>query len=57
MSCSDKLTGFNLVNLENMVNAVGEDKVKSVLSEFSCPKNKEVEGYLRNKAIEFPSKD
>lgn len=53
MNDGEKLTGFNLVNLENMVDTIGEDEVKSVLSEFSCPKNPEVEGYLRHKAIEF----
>ncbi|MTI96808.1 MAG: N-acetyltransferase [Firmicutes bacterium] len=36
-----------------MLNELGEDKVKAILSDFICPLNKDVEGFLRNKAIEF----
>jgi len=37
-----------------MINEVGEDRVKSILTNFSCPLNKDVESFLRNgNAIEF----
>lgn len=56
MGDNTKLTGFNLVNLELMINSIGEDKAKEVLSDFSCPKNPDVEGFLKFKAIEFSRK-
>ena len=37
---------------ENNVKA-GEDRVKSILSSFSCPYNLDVEGFLKSTAIEF----
>ena len=36
-----------------MLDTVGEDSVKTVLSSFSCPLNPDVENFLRFKAIEF----
>ncbi len=47
------MTGFKIVNLIKLINIVGEDTVKSMLSDFSCPYNKDVEQYLKTKAIEF----
>lgn len=41
------------INLEDMVEEYGEDRVKSILADFSCEINKDVEGFLRTKAIEF----
>lgn len=41
------------VNLEDMIEIYGEDKTKSILADFSCPKNKDVENFLKFKAIEF----
>lgn len=32
---------------------VGENRIQSVLSNFSCPRNPDVENFLKNKAIEF----
>ena len=48
-----QLTGYNLVNLEELVLQVGEERAKEVLSDFSCPMNADVEYFLRHKAIEF----
>lgn len=47
------MTGYIQVNLREMISNLGEDKVKDILSDFSCPLNKDVELFLRNKAIEF----
>lgn len=47
------MTGYGLVNLKEMIEEVGEDRVKEILSAFSCPLNKDVEFFLHNKAIEF----
>lgn len=47
------MTGFKIVNLKLMVEELGEDRVKPILSNFSCPANADVENFLKNKAIEF----
>ena len=47
------MTGYKLINLKLMLDTVGEDSVKTVLSSFSCPLNPDVENFLRFKAIEF----
>lgn len=47
------MTGYKLINLKLMVDTVGEDTAKAVLSTFSCPLNRDVEGFLRIKAIDF----
>ena len=44
---------FVQIKLNNMISELGEDKVKSILSSFMCPKNKDVELFIRYKAIEF----
>jgi hypothetical protein len=36
-----------------MLNQLGEDGVKPILSNFVCPLNKDVEDFIRYKAIEF----
>lgn len=36
-----------------MLLALGEDKTKSILSEFSCPLNQDIESFIRHKAIHF----
>lgn len=47
------MTGFRVVNLRDLVEECGEDFTKEILSRFSCPLNKDVEYFLRNKAIDF----
>ena len=49
----DRLTGYNLVNLKDLVEQVGEERTKEVLSDFCCPLNADVEYFLRHKAVEF----
>ena len=36
-----------------MIETLGESKVKNMLSSFSCPYNKDIEDFLKNKAITF----
>lgn len=36
---------------------IGEDKLNEILSDFSCPKNPDVENFLLRNAIEFTKKD
>ncbi len=47
------MIGYNLVNLADMLDKLGEDRVKSILFDYSCPLNKEIEYFLHYKAIEF----
>lgn len=47
------MTGYKIVNLKLMVEEIGEEKAKVLLSSFSCPMNADVETFLRQKAINF----
>ena len=47
------MTGYKIVNLKLMVEELGEEKTKDLLSAFHCPQNEDVEDFLRVKAIEF----
>lgn len=47
------MIGYNLVILKDLLEIVGEDRVKSILSDYVCPQNKDVEYFLSNRAIEF----
>lgn len=40
-------------NLNDLIRELGEDRVKSILSDFSCPQNDDVQYFAREKAIEF----
>ena len=50
------MTGYKIVNLRMLVEELGEEPVKTLLSKFSCPLNPDVEGFLQTKAIEFSQK-
>ena len=47
------MTGYKIVNLRVMLEELGEDSVREILSSFSCPLNKDVEQFLQRKAIDF----
>lgn len=42
-----------IINILDMVGAVGEDTVNAVLSDFSCPLNPEIEYFLKHNAVQF----
>lgn len=44
---------FFSINLSDLIEQVGEDAVKGILSDFECGKNKDVEYFIREKAVEF----
>lgn len=44
---------YNVISLEDMYGALGEEKTRSLLDEFECELNKDVENFIREKAIEF----
>lgn len=41
------------INLEDIVEEYGEDRTKAILADFSCELNKDVDDFLKTKAIEF----
>lgn len=41
------------VNLLEMPDIYGEDKIQSILSPFICPYNRDVENFIQSKAISF----
>lgn len=41
------------VKLSEMIEQLGEDETKTILSQFTCPRNKDVEDFFKYKAIEF----
>jgi len=44
---------FVQIKLDDMLNQLGENEVKSILSCFMCDDNFDVQDFIRNKAIEF----
>lgn len=45
--------GFNIVNLSDLLEEIGEERTKDILSSFLCPLNSDVEYFLCDKAVEF----
>lgn len=41
------MTEYAIFNLADMISEIGEDRVKSILSNFSCPKNQDVEDFWK----------
>lgn len=42
-----------MVNILDMIDAIGEEELQLILSDFSCPKNLEIEHFVRKNAMEF----
>lgn len=47
------MSGYAVLNVLDFMDVIGEDSLRTVLSEFSCPKNLEIEEFMRKSAIEF----
>lgn len=47
------LSGYAQANLLDMLDEIGEERVLSILSSFSCPRNPDVELFLHSKALSF----
>lgn len=50
------MSGYETINILDLMESVGEDAVKSILSDFICVKNPEIENFVKNNAIEFAKK-
>ena len=44
---------FNVVNIIDLLESVGEKEVRSALQEFECERNSEIENFIKNNAIDF----
>lgn len=47
------MSEYTTFNLLDLLDAVGEDETKKILSDFSCPKNDEIETFIKRNALEF----
>lgn len=47
------MSGYLGINLKDMISEIGEQEVKTILSDFSCPLNPDVEHFLKHTAVEF----
>lgn len=45
--------GYKIINLKDVYLAIGEEKTKKLLQDFKCELNKDVEYFLKEKAILF----
>ena len=50
------MSNYAVMNILDFMDAIGEDSLKAVLSEFSCPKNLEIQEFMQKNAIEFAKK-
>ena len=53
---------FSYINIREYLirdnsNEIGEADLKEAISDFSCPRNPDVEHFLKNNAIEFTKKN
>ena len=44
---------YNIISLGDMFNAIGENKLQKILNDFECSLNKDVEYFIKEKAIHF----
>lgn len=44
---------YNVIDLEDIYNSIGEKDIQNLLNDFECPLNNDVEYFIKNKAIEF----
>lgn len=50
------MSNYKIYNLLDLIDSVGEEKVQSILCDFYCPLNKEIEDFAIRNAIEFSEK-
>lgn len=49
-------SGYIGVNLKEMIEQIGENRTKEILSDFSCPLNPDVEHFLQQLLLNFRSR-
>ena len=48
---------YKIINLRDIYNTLGENKTKDILKNYTCELNRDVEYFLKEKAIEFSKQD
>lgn len=47
------MKGFEIANLDDLLSEIGKEKTESILADYSCPLNADIEDFLKHKAIPF----
>ena len=47
------MTGYKILTIDKMLETIGEDRLNTILSEFCCPLNADIEDFIRHKAVQF----
>ena len=47
---------YEVVQILDLENIIGEDALNEILSDFSCPMNDEIENFLKCNAVDFARK-
>lgn len=47
------MKGFEIANLDDLLSVLGKEKTESILADYSCPLNDDIEDFLKHKAIAF----
>lgn len=53
---NEEINEYEVINILDLIESVGEDNAKNFLSDFSCSINKEIEEFLHNQAIDYAKK-
>ena len=48
-----RMTGYRIANLDDFLNAIGEENTNDILANYFCPLNSDVEHFLKHSAIPF----
>ena len=47
------MTGYKIITIDSLFDTIGEEKLLSILSDYSCPRNDDIEDFLHHKALPF----
>jgi len=47
---------YDVIQILDLADSIGEDALKEILSDFSCPPNSEIENFLKKNSIDFSKK-
>lgn len=50
------MSDYQVINILDMIESVGEYEVKYILSDFSCKRNSEIEDFVKKNAVDFAKK-
>lgn len=43
------MRGFEVANLDDLLNEIGKDRTMGILADYSCTLNADIEDFLKNK--------